>query len=71
MMRETFEIEIRNRSEDEVTVKVIEQLYRWSNWVIAEHNSDYEKTDAQTIEFPVNVAPGATHTVRYTVEYNW
>jgi hypothetical protein len=71
MMRETFEIEIRNRSEDEVTVKVLEQLYRWSNWVIAEHSSDYEKTDAQTIEFPVNVAPGTTQTVRYTVEYNW
>ncbi len=30
-----------------------------------------ELTDAQTIEFPVKVAPGATQTVRYVVEYNW
>ena len=71
MLRETFEIEIRNRSETHVTVNVIEQLYRWSNWVIVEHSSDYEKTDAQTIEFPVNVAPEATKTVSYTVEYTW
>ncbi len=71
MLRETFEIEIRNRSETHVTVNVIEQLYRWSNWVIVEHSSNYEKTDAQTIEFPVNVAPEATKTVSYTVEYTW
>ena len=34
MLRETFEIEIRNRSETHVTVRVVEHLYRWSNWVI-------------------------------------
>ena len=38
---------------------------------ITEQSSEYEKTDAQTIEFPVKVAPGATQTVRYVVEYNW
>jgi len=71
LIRETFEIEIRNRSEEAVTVKVAEHLYRWSNWEITEHQGEYAKTDAQTIEFPVSVAPDGTKTVSYTVEYTW
>lgn len=71
LIRETFEIEIRNRSEDEVTVQVVEPLFRWSNWEIVEKNQDFEKKDAQTIEFPVTVGPDKTKTVTYTVEYTW
>lgn len=71
MMRETFEIEIRNRSEEAVSVQVVEHLYRWSNWEITEPTADFEKTDAQTIEFPVTVGADAVKTVSYTVEYTW
>lgn len=71
MMRETFEIEVRNRSEESVTVQVVEHLYRWSNWELIEKNHDFDKTDAQTIEFPVAIAADSTKTVRYTVEYTW
>jgi hypothetical protein len=71
LIRETFEIEIRNRSEEEVTVQVVEHLYRWSNWEVTAKNHDFEKKDAQTIEFPVTVGPDATKTVTYTVEYTW
>lgn len=71
LMRETFEIEIRNRSEETVTVQVVEPLARWSNWAIHDASHRFEKTDAQTIEFPVVVGPDGTETVRYTVEYSW
>ncbi|CAA6676380.1 MULTISPECIES: DUF4139 domain-containing protein [unclassified Lentimonas] len=71
LIRETFEIEIRNRSEETVTVKVVEPLFRWSNWEIQKPSHDFEKTDSQTIEFPVTVAPDGTETVTYTVEYTW
>lgn len=71
MMRETFEIEIRNRSKEAVTVQVVEHLCRWSNWEIQEASHTFEKTDAQTIEFPVNVDPDGIQTVTYTVEYTW
>jgi len=71
MMRESFEIEIRNRSEEAVTVQVVEHLYRWSNWEITERSAAFEKTDAQTIEFPVSVGADAVKTVSYTVEYTW
>ena len=71
MLRETFEIEIRNRSEEAVTVQVVEHLYRWSNWEILEASHDFEKSDAQTIGFPLSVGPNEAETVRYTVEYTW
>jgi len=71
LIRETFEIEIRNRSEEEVSVQVVEHLYRWSNWEITAKNQDFDKSDAQTIEFSVTVGPDQTKTVSYTVEYTW
>jgi hypothetical protein len=71
LVRETFEIEIRNRSEESVTVRVVEPLFRWSNWKIQKPSQEFEKTDAQTIEFPVEVEVDGTQTVTYTVEYTW
>lgn len=71
LIRESFKIEVRNRSEETVTVQVVEPLYRWSNWSIQKPSHEFEKTDAQTIEFPVTVAPDSIETVTYTVEYAW
>jgi hypothetical protein len=71
LLRETFEIELRNRGEEPVTVQVVEHLYRWSNWELQKPSHEFDKTDAQTIEFPVVVSAGATETVSYTVEYSW
>ncbi|MGC6424384.1 MAG: DUF4139 domain-containing protein [Lentimonas sp.] len=71
LLRESFEIEIRNRGEEEVTVNIVEHMSRWSNWEIQKPNHEFEKTDAQTIEFPVDVPAEETLTVRYTVEYTW
>lgn len=71
LIRETYEVEIRNRSEEEVTVQVVEPLFRWSNWKITETSHEFDKTDSQTIEYPVTVAADGTEKVTYTVEYTW
>lgn len=71
LMRETFEVEVRNRGEEAVTVQVVEHMARWSNWEIQTPSHEFEKTDAQTIEFPVDVPADGTVTVTYTVEYTW
>lgn len=71
MLRETFEIEIRNRSEEAAMVNVVEHLYRGSNWEIQNSSDEYEKTDAQSIKFLVDVTANETKTVSYTVEYAW
>jgi hypothetical protein len=66
MLRETFEVEIRNRSKVAVEVQVVEHLYRWTNWEIQQPSHAFEKSNAQSIEFPVAVAADATVKVSYT-----
>jgi len=71
-MDESFEIKLRNRKKTEpVTVRIVEHLYRWNNWEIANKSDDFKKTDAQTIEFTVPVKPDEERVVTYTVHYSW
>ena len=69
---ESFEIKLRNRKKDApVEIRVVEHLYRWSNWEITAKSDDFKKTDAQTIEFRVPVKPDEEKTITYTVHYSW
>jgi hypothetical protein len=68
---ETFEIKIRNHKKEPVDVRVVEHLYRGTNWEIASKSDDYQKKDSQTIEFPVSVAPDAEKVITYTAHYSW
>ena len=69
---ETFEIKLRNRKKtDAVEIRVVEHLYRWSNWSITAKSDEFTKKDAQTIEFRIPVKPDEEKTVTYTVHYSW
>jgi hypothetical protein len=68
---ESFEIKLRNRKKEPVEIRVVEHLYRWSNWNLTAKSDDFKKTDAQTIEFRVPVQPDEEKTVSYTVHYSW
>ena len=68
---ESFEIKVRNHKKEAVEVRVVEHLYRWSNWEITSKTDAYRKLDAQRVEFPVNVPSDGEVTVRYTVHYSW
>ena len=69
---ETFEIKLRNRKKDApVEIRVVEHLYRWSNWAVTKKSDDFKKKDAQTIEFRIPVKPDEEKTVTYTVHYSW
>jgi hypothetical protein len=70
-MDETFEIRVRNHKKQAAQVRVVEHLYRWSNWKVQDNSTEYRKTNAQTIEFPVTVAANGEQTVAYTVHYSW
>jgi hypothetical protein len=70
-MDESFEIKLRNRKKETVEFRVVEHLYRWSNWEITAKSDDFKKTDAQTIEFRVPVKPDEERVVTYTVHYSW
>ena len=70
-MDETFEIRLRNHKKEAVEVRAVEHLYRWTNWKVAEQSAEFQKKDAQTIEFPVTIPPNGEQVVTYTVHYSW
>jgi hypothetical protein len=71
MASETFEIRVRNHKKEPVEVRVVEHLYRGTNWEITAKSDDYQKKDSQTIEFPVTVAPDGEKVITYTAHYTW
>jgi len=71
VMDESFKITLRNHKKQPVTIRVVEHLYRWSNWEITAHSDPFTKKDSQTIEFNVLVKPEVERTVTYTVHYSW
>jgi len=69
---ESFEIKLRNHKKDApVEIRVVEHLYRWSNWDITAKSDDFVKKDSQTIEFRIPVKPDEERMVTYTVHYSW
>jgi hypothetical protein len=70
-LEETFKITLRNHKDEAVEVRVVENLFRWSEWRILEANDDYTKVDSSTIEFRANVAADGEKTITYTVRYTW
>jgi hypothetical protein len=70
-MDETFEIRIRNHKKDSVDVRAVEHLYRCVNWKLTEQSSRFNKTESQTIEFPMSISPNGEQVITYTVHYSW
>jgi len=70
-MEETIEIKVRNHKEEKVKVIVKENLYRWLTWEITQKSHPFEKIDARTVHFPVEVEKDGEVTIRYTVLYTW
>lgn len=73
---ETFLITLRNRKDEDVEVRVVENLYRSSDWTIISQTVDgaaaeYEKLDSNTVEWRVPVPAGADVELVYTVQYLW
>ena len=70
-MDESFEIKLRNHKKEAVEVRVVEKLYRWTNWKLTQQSHEYNKLDAQTIEFRVQIPPDGERVVTYTAHYWW
>jgi len=70
-MEESFELRVRNHKKEAVNVRVVEHLYRWTNWKLIEQSQASSKVDAQTVEFPVTIAADGEQVLTYTVHYSW
>ena len=62
---------MRNRKTEPIQVRVVERLYRWSNWTITQKSADFTKKDAQTVEFNLTVNPDQEQVITYRVRYDW
>jgi hypothetical protein len=68
---ESFEIKVRNHKKEDVTVKVLEKLYRYGEWTVLQKSQAYDKIDSRTIVFPVKVPADKEAMVTYQVDYRW
>jgi hypothetical protein len=68
---ETFEIKVRNHKSAPAELRVVEHLYRWVNWEISKNTDPFKKTDAQSVEFTVQIPPDGEKTITYQVHYSW
>lgn len=72
VLQETYEIRLRNRKDDEaVQIRVIENLFRWTNWEILEINTEYTQLNSNTIEIRADVPAGEEVVITYTVQYSF
>ncbi len=70
-MTESFRIQVRNHKEAAQKVVIKENLFRWLNWAITQSSDKFEKVDARTIHFEVDVPASGEKTVTYTAKYTW
>ena len=70
-VRESFAIKLRNHKDKAVEIRVVEHLYRWTNWQIKDNSDDFEKTDSRTIQMTVQVEPNEEKVITYTAHYTW
>ena len=63
----TFELTLRNRKEEPVTVTVEKRL--WGFWEVTDAGFEHEKKDASTLTFDLTVPADTEMTVSYTVRF--
>lgn len=70
-LAETFAIHLVNRGAHPQGVVVREHLYRWTQWNIVQSSTKYEKRNADTIDFKLDVPANGDAKLTYTVQYQW
>jgi hypothetical protein len=68
---EAFEIKLRNHKKEAATIRVVEHLYRWTNWVITQESAAHRQVDSRTIEYDLTLKPDEERTLTYTAHYSW
>ena len=66
---DTYEITLRNHKKEKVKVEVIEHLY--GDWEILKNSLPYQRVDASTIKFIVEIEPDKESKVTYTAQYKF
>ncbi|MFQ6613670.1 MAG: DUF4139 domain-containing protein [Fidelibacterota bacterium] len=64
-----IELTVTNQRTEPIQVKFIEHIS--GDWVIRDESSTYIKEDANTIYFPVTIAPESSRVITYTYRKSW
>src|SRR5882724_492657 len=68
---ESFEIKVRNHKTETIEVRIVEHLYRWTNWDILKNSDAFKKLDSKTVEFLMQIPADGEKTLAYKVHYSW
>jgi hypothetical protein len=73
---ESFTITLRNHKDEDVEVRVVENLYRWTEWTMLSETLDgvpveHNQLSSQQVEWRVPVPAGGEVVLEYTVQYRW
>lgn len=68
-IRSSYEVEIRNRKEEAITVEVVETIH--GDWRILKESHPHEKENAFTAVYKIDVAAGETATLTYEVQITY
>lgn len=68
---ESFEIRLENATQEDVQIRVVEHLYRWTDYEIVKSDTEYAAVSPQTIEFKADVSANGKRAIHYTVRYRW
>jgi hypothetical protein len=66
---EDFKITLRDHNDEAVEVRVVEHLFRWSDWKMLRASTDFTVLDSSTIEFRVCISANGETTVSHSVRY--
>jgi len=67
VMERDYEVKIRNRKEEAVTVVVVDHVY--GDWTVMQASHEHRKVSARKIEFDLDVAADQEVVLTYTVRY--
>ncbi len=73
---ESFRITLRNHKDEDVEVRVVENLYRWTEWTMLSETLDgvpveHNQLSSQQVEWRVPVPANGEVVLEYTVQYRW
>jgi hypothetical protein len=71
VIEESFEITIRNHKSQDVEVRAVEHLFRWSEWEIVQECAEHTKIDQGSIEWRLPVSADGETSCSYTVRYTY
>lgn len=70
-LEETIQVKLSNAKSSAVTVRVHEALNRWQDWEILDSSQGWERNNAQSVRFDVNVPANGETVLSYRVRYRW